>query len=251
LVVTAILVHGTLSWGDRCWEHQRPLAGRFRLLIPDRRGFGTAPDLDDPRWTSDYETDAADIADLLTEAGGAHLVGHSYGGVVAMLAAARRPDLVRSLTLIEPSAHMAAIDNPTVAAYVETARASMAEARKSTAEDYLRLAFDVAGVSRPEPTEWLARAARTALGERPCWLADIPLRPLAAAGFPKLVVAGTWNVPAPGYPPDTGKVLQLVAEAVATKIKADRVRIPGAAHEPHRERPDLTNPLLATQWSTP
>jgi pimeloyl-ACP methyl ester carboxylesterase len=250
-LIPVILVHGTLSWGDHCWKHQRTLAGRFRLLIPDRRGFGSAPDLADPRWTSDYETDAADIVDLLIEAGGAHLAGHSYGGVVAMLAAAQRPDLVRSLTLIEPSAHMAAADNPTVAAYVETARAAMAAAREFDPEDYLRLAFDDAGVPRPEPAEWLARAARTALGERPCWLAEIPVRALAEAGFPKLVVAGAWDVPAPGYPPGTGEVLRLVAEAVAQKINATLVRVPGAAHEPHRERPDLTNALLAARWSAP
>ena len=32
------------------------------------------------------------------------VVGHSYGGVIALLAAARRPELVRSLTVIEPPA---------------------------------------------------------------------------------------------------------------------------------------------------
>ena len=60
---------------------QRPLAERYRLLVMDRRGFGGSPDID----RSDYEVDAADVAELLGD--GAHLVGHSYGGVVAMLAA--------------------------------------------------------------------------------------------------------------------------------------------------------------------
>ena len=51
-------------------------------MVVDRRGFGASPDVD----RSDYELDAVDIAGLME--GGAHLVGHSYGGVVAMLAAA-------------------------------------------------------------------------------------------------------------------------------------------------------------------
>jgi pimeloyl-ACP methyl ester carboxylesterase len=33
---------------------------------------------------------------------GAHLVGHSYGALGALFAAALRPDAVRSLTLVEP-----------------------------------------------------------------------------------------------------------------------------------------------------
>ena len=58
----------------------------------DRRGFAASPDID----RSDHDVDALDVVDLL-DAGGAHVVGHSYGGVVALLAAGRRPDAVRSL----------------------------------------------------------------------------------------------------------------------------------------------------------
>jgi pimeloyl-ACP methyl ester carboxylesterase len=247
----SVLVHGTLSWGTHCYAEQRPLARRFRLLIPDRRGFGASPDLDDPSWTSDYAVDAEDVIGLLGGGAGvgAHLVGHSYGAVVAMLAAATRPDLIRSLTLIEPSAHMAAIDAPPVAAAVERSQAFMARARQATPADYLRAAFDDAGLTRPEPADLLARAARTALGERPCWLADIPIAPLTKATFPKLVITGAWDVEAPGYPPGTGEVLQLVATTVANKIKANLVRIPGTAHEPHRDRPKTVNALLTDLWT--
>jgi pimeloyl-ACP methyl ester carboxylesterase len=115
----AVLVHGTLSWGTLTFDRQRPLAARRRLLVPDRRGFGDSPDLHGSPYTSDYEVDARDVIDLL--AAGAHLVGHSYGAVVAMLAAATRPDLVRSLALIEPPAHMLAIGNTAVAAAVAAA----------------------------------------------------------------------------------------------------------------------------------
>jgi pimeloyl-ACP methyl ester carboxylesterase len=72
----------------------------------DRRGFGESPDIE----RSDYEVDASDVAKLLGD--GAHLVGHSYGGAVAMLAAGLRPPIVRSLTLIEPSAFRLAARDP-------------------------------------------------------------------------------------------------------------------------------------------
>ena len=76
---SVVLIHGTLTWGTACFERQRSLADRYRLLVVDRRGYGSSPDIAH----SDYAVDAADIVELLGE--GAHVVGHSYGGVVAML----------------------------------------------------------------------------------------------------------------------------------------------------------------------
>ncbi|MGP3937151.1 alpha/beta fold hydrolase [Nonomuraea sp. KM88] len=64
------------------------MAGRFRLLLMDRRGYGRSPDAGE-RFPSDYLADADDIAELLGD--GAHLVGHSYGGVGAMIAGRSPP----------------------------------------------------------------------------------------------------------------------------------------------------------------
>jgi pimeloyl-ACP methyl ester carboxylesterase len=242
----AILIHGTFTWAALAFEHQRPLARHRRILLPDRRGFGASPDLDDSDVTSDYAVDAADIIDLM--AGGAHLVGHSYGGTVAMLAAAARPDLVRSLTLIEPCAHSVASDDPLVARAIEDGRRFMADARRGTPEEYIDIAYGER--LRPEPAIWLLRAARTALHERPCWLAELATEPLAAADFPKLVIVGGWEEAAPGYRPGMADLMRRVCATVAQRLNAGLVRVPGAAHEPQRERPDTVNALLAELWST-
>src|SRR5919198_138719 len=80
----------------------RPPAARYHMLLLDRRGYGDSPPRATPA-TFDvraFDTQAEEIADLLGE--GAHLVGHSYGGLLSLLAAACRPDAVRSLTVIEP-----------------------------------------------------------------------------------------------------------------------------------------------------
>ncbi|MFC7731461.1 alpha/beta fold hydrolase [Actinomadura keratinilytica] len=123
----AIFAHGVMTWGtdDRYgFGAQRPLADAYRLLMVDRRGHGASPDID----RTDYEVDADDIVGLLTGIpGGAHLVGHSYGGVAVMLAAARRPDLVRSLTLIQPGALRPAADHPVVAEALQRSRQATAE----------------------------------------------------------------------------------------------------------------------------
>src|SRR5689334_21037331 len=46
--------------------------------------------------------DEARVGATLERLGGAHVVGHSYGGAVALMVASRRPTLVESLALYEP-----------------------------------------------------------------------------------------------------------------------------------------------------
>src|SRR4051794_3052214 len=93
-----VCVHGSLSWGTFAFRAQRPLAHDHSLVLPDRRGYGASA----ARGPADFDVDARDVAALLGD--GAHLVGHSYGAVVALLAAARRPEAVRTLTVAEPAA---------------------------------------------------------------------------------------------------------------------------------------------------
>ncbi|MGY6655809.1 alpha/beta fold hydrolase [Amycolatopsis sp. TRM77291] len=63
-----------------------------------RPGHGKSPD-----GVQDFEVDAELIAGQVLDEP-AHLVGLSYGAIVAMLAAARRPEMVRTLTVVEPPA---------------------------------------------------------------------------------------------------------------------------------------------------
>ena len=93
-----MLVHGSVTAAEETWQAQAPLSGDYQLITPDRQGYSVdAPDAGD-----DPEADAVTVSDLLGE--GAHLVGYSMGGLVAMLAAARNPTAVTSLVLVEPAA---------------------------------------------------------------------------------------------------------------------------------------------------
>lgn len=80
-----VMVHGSFGWGEDTFGEQRPLSEQYRLLLVDPRGFGKSPSTK----RVDFDSDADDIVDILPH--GAHLVGHSYGGVVSLLAAARKP----------------------------------------------------------------------------------------------------------------------------------------------------------------
>ena len=70
-----MLVHGAMTSGLQTWDKQRPLADRWTLVIPERRGYAPKPVAD----RSDFEVDATDLARLLENR--PHLVGHSYGAV--------------------------------------------------------------------------------------------------------------------------------------------------------------------------
>ena len=97
-----LLIHG--YGGDRnSWLFlQEPLAARHRVYALDLPGHGTsAKDVGD----GSVGTLADAVLGVLDAIGAerAHLVGHSLGGAVAVVAAARDPRRISSLTLIAPS----------------------------------------------------------------------------------------------------------------------------------------------------
>jgi pimeloyl-ACP methyl ester carboxylesterase len=100
-----LLLHGGLSDSELLLDPLGPpLADRFRVVAFDRRGHGRTADTDAPFHYDDMVTET--IAAIETVIGGrAHLVGWSDGGIVALLVALRRPDLVRSLVLIGSNYH--------------------------------------------------------------------------------------------------------------------------------------------------
>ncbi|HTP53662.1 MAG TPA: alpha/beta hydrolase [Thermoplasmata archaeon] len=96
-----VLVHG--SWADHAsWARLVPsLSEALALTAYDRRGHGASrgPVRDRP-----VRDDAGDLALLLESIDlfPAHVIGHSYGGAVALRLAIDRPELVRSVALHEP-----------------------------------------------------------------------------------------------------------------------------------------------------
>ncbi len=99
-----VLLHG--SGGNSGWLAQRDLTDRYTLVMPTRTGYPPNPPL--PR--IDFEKQAEELLEILEP--GDHLVGHSYGGVVSLLAAASAD--LRSLTVLEPPAFGVARGHPAV-----------------------------------------------------------------------------------------------------------------------------------------
>jgi pimeloyl-ACP methyl ester carboxylesterase len=99
-----VLLHGGMS-DSTAWGMQVPaFAEVYRVFTPDRRGHGKTPDVDGPLTYDDMAADTVAFLDSVV-GGSAHLVGWSDGGIVALLVALRRPDLVRRQVVIGTNFH--------------------------------------------------------------------------------------------------------------------------------------------------
>jgi pimeloyl-ACP methyl ester carboxylesterase len=212
-----VLVHGSLATGGEEWQAQRPLADEcFRLLAPDRRGYGKSP----VAQGEDFLRDADDIAELMGD--GAHLVGHSYGGLGVLFAAARRPDATLSVALLEPAAFGLGQDHPAARSIVDEVRSLWDQ---NLPDEDWAIRFLKAVGSDPDafPPEFLAAAmplVPVLRHGRPIWQSDFPLAALAAATFPKLVVSGGHSA---GF--------DAICDDLAERIGASRAVAVGAGHE--------------------
>jgi pimeloyl-ACP methyl ester carboxylesterase len=210
-----VFVHGSVM-GRRTWQHQAPLAERHELYLADRPGFGASPPL--PR--GDFELEAPLFAELLGD--GAHLVGHSYGAVIALYAAALRPQAVRSLTISEPGCLAVAAHDPLVAQQLAHGKLLYEHACEMTPMQFLTAFRGGAGSTHATPEQLegeLLQGVQHAMCERPPWEGEPPLARLRACAYPKLVVSG-------GH----AHVFETVCDVVAERIGAQRVVIPGRGH---------------------
>jgi pimeloyl-ACP methyl ester carboxylesterase len=231
-----ILVHGGVQGsevgGERSFSAQRPLAEQGRqLIVPDRPGHGRSPD---PGRPDDAEADGLWVAELLQD--GAHLVGHSFGGCVALSAAEKRPAAVRSLTLVEPAMHNLAIRDRRVKWFVfgmlRTMLLSTSAVRR--AKRAVRLLGIPPEVTPSDPAVLKRLGRNLARGKLPSRSTlERQLGAARRAGVPLLVVTGGWS---PAF--------EVTADFVAAAGGGRRAVIESPHHFP-QWRGDAFNPLLA------
>jgi pimeloyl-ACP methyl ester carboxylesterase len=222
-------VHGSVVNAELTWSAQKPLAARFDVAAPNRRGFPPGPDVE----RVDFEDEARWLERTVEPR--THLVGHSYGGVVAMLMAARQPEAIRSLTVIEPPAFGIARGLAGVDAFVGRLEALWEDGPREP-EPFLRAFLRIIGSSVPRGRlkPELLQGARTLMVERLPWEAEIPLEELRAAPFPILAVSGGHE-----------QAFETVCDVLSERAGAERAILPGAGHSVQRLGPPLNELLTA------
>lgn len=218
------------------------VAAGYRVATVDLRGHGESS----VGWADHSETAVADdliaLAQHLGRSGErAVLVGNSYSGGAAVVAAARGPELFAGLVLsgafvrdvpqnaVQRAAgwliSRAPLGRPLWNAYVPSLYPSSKPA--DFGEYHRALKANLA-----EPGRFAAVAAMAGAGHRAAEAA------LPSVSAPALVVMGTKD---PDFP-DPAAEARLTAESLGAR--ADVVLVDGAGHYPHAERPDVVSPAV-------
>jgi pimeloyl-ACP methyl ester carboxylesterase len=248
--VPVMAFHCSASVGSQ-W---RPLASELarlghRVAAPDFHGCGGSD-----AWPGRREfclADEAAIFPRLADRLGArsvHLVGHSYGGGVALRAALEAPERVASLTLIEPSAfHLLRLGGRAEQPYLD-AIAAVAESFIAAVEqddelgamarfvDYWNGPGCFAALPPSRQASLASRAPRVALDFRALLDERASLAEYRAAlRMPVLIVEGERS------PPPSRRICRLLKE---TLPQAQRRMIAGIGHMGAVTAPERINPAI-------
>jgi pimeloyl-ACP methyl ester carboxylesterase len=223
--IPVLFVHGQPGLGSDFDPVRRLLEPEFRVIAPDRAGYGENPD--PPASMHDNAVSMAGLLDRSSPP--AIVVGHSYGGGIAALLGAERPDLVAGVVLaasVGSGEYLGVLDRllatPVVgdiitAGGLETARTLLAMARTKGEHapgrigKWIAVTFPDKSFLRSVPA-W-GRTRRSVVFEQRALFKEIQSVEGAISDLrlPVAVVTGTWDI--------------VVAPAVAARIAAS---VPGA-----------------------
>lgn len=237
---TVAFCHGLL-WSTELFAPQiAALRGRYRCIAWDNRGQGKSAA--DFRNTIDMELVWQDATLLLERLAGGpvHFCGLSMGGFVGMRMAARRPELLRSLTLIETSADEEMPDK--VRRYRLLTRIVRHFGPRLVMKRVLPIMFGKAILTDPARREEIARYTEVMARRRDIWRAVngvIDRAPVASElpriKAPTLIIVGEDDTATP-----TDKSDRMTAAIAGSRL----VRIPGAGHSSTVEDPRAVNAAM-------
>ena len=240
-----VFVHGAVA-DLRFWEPQREAVAKgHRFVAYTYRYHGTGPWTDEGKQYSPA-THAADLGAFIggLKAGRVHLVGLSYGGLLAALVALKQPELIRSLTLAEPAVFGILADlpegKPALESWTKGAAPMLAAIKQGDAVQATKLLSGLVNGEPPENFDKLPPTLRQMLLDNartlPLLFAAPPesvtcdaLRTIKA---PTLVVRGA----------NTPLIFSKTNEVVARCIPgSESIAIPDAAHVMSYQNPAAFN----------
>jgi pimeloyl-ACP methyl ester carboxylesterase len=217
-----VLLHGGLCTNET-WAAQIPVfAERFRVMAPERRGHGHTADAQGPLTYADMATDTVGFLEKVVGRP-AHLVGWSDGGIVGLMVAIARPDLVRKLVVIGTN-----YDTTGIAPEVEDMFSSMAP--DSADMEMFRSLYEMHSPDGPEHwpvvfgkfVEMTQREPHIQVGE------------LARISSPTLVVVGD----------DDMVSIEHSVKLFRAIPNSQLAVVPGTSHAVAMEKPELLNRIV-------
>jgi len=229
-----VLLHGGLGTIETSFSKLVPeLARDHRVIAIEQVGHGHSPDREG---AYAYARQAEDTAALLSQIGisGADVVGYSDGAILALLIAARHPELVRKIVASGANVRPDGIE-PKPLKWM----------REAPPEEF---ASKMAGAGRLEA---YGRASPTGAGHWPVlaekvralWVGPVPLEPadLARITAPTLVVCGDRDTIRPEHTVEIFRALP----------RAQLLVLPDTGHDTFNTRATLLNPILAAFLDAP
>lgn len=238
---TVFFGHALLFSGWMFHPQIAALRSQYRCVAIDWRGQGGSPACNDGYDMDTLAEDAVALIGLL-EVAPVHYVGLSMGGFVGLRIAARRGELLRSLTLLDTSAGPE--DPDKAARYELMARiyrvTGISPLRRAVAQLMFGPSFVADPSNKPVIDEWerrLRRCRRSGVSKAVLAVANrAPVEDeIAAINVATLVIVGADDA---AIPPDN-------AQAIADRVPGARLeQIPNCGHSSTLEQPDTVTGLL-------
>ena len=227
--MTPVLLIHSSGFNARQWRRlAESLRDDYRVLSPNLLGY-------DAPWTGPFHfrQDVEWLASKLDEP--AHIVGHSYGGFLALQLALARPELVRSIAVYEPVAFALLSD-------AERADVDNVSGPTGDIESWLERFVDWwngagAWATLAEPTKAAFRAVGWKVSQEVASLAADTSSDYSTIAVPTLLLAGEQTRP----------VERLVVEKLAATLPNARLELfAGLGHMGPIVAPDLINAQIKT-----
>ena len=186
-----VFVHGAGSFGAAAWPRQHGVALSYDALFLRRHGFDPLAEPTESSFEEDTRILLSSLGDDGRGIAGGHVVAHAQGAIAAMMAAVERPDLVYSLTLVEPACLSLTAELPATAAHIGLMQPLFNVRHQLSDEDFQReFVRRVYATDLQQPvTDEEKRSARRLRLQAPSWEAPLHIVP----GVPTLVLTGGWE----------------------------------------------------------